>query len=86
MSDLETVIRRFPLQELSIRRLYVRMPEFRSLCDDYATARCALERWQSDEGKVRDFQQLIDEIETEINEFIEGALKSLRQRQNEDGI
>lgn len=79
MSDLATVIRHFPMHELAIRRLYMRMPEFRSLCEDYATARSALEHWQADEGKVRDFQQLIEEIETEIEEFIHNALQALRR-------
>lgn len=80
MPDLAAVIRHFPRHELTIRRLYLRMPEFRSLCEDYVAARCALERWRADEGKVRDFQQLTEEIETEIEEFIQGALKALRQQ------
>lgn len=83
MSDLAAVIRNFPMHELAIRRLYRRMPEFRTLCEDYATARCALERWQADEGKVRDFQLLIEEIGAEIEETIQGALAALRPRHRE---
>lgn len=79
MSDLAGVIRHFPMHELTIRRLYMRMSEFRSLCEDYTTAQCALERWRKDEGKVKDFQQLIEEIETEIEELIQSTLKSRRQ-------
>ncbi|MCV9999624.1 hypothetical protein OE766_15380 [Pararhizobium sp. YC-54] len=86
MPDLAAVIRHFPRHELTIRRLYLRMPEFRSLCEDYVAARCALERWRADEGKSRDFQQLIEEIETEIEEFIQGSLMVLRQRHQEKGI
>lgn len=84
MFDLATVIRRFPLHELSIRRLYVRMPEFRSLCEDFATAKYALERWREDDGKVSDFQQLCEEIEAEIEEYIQGSLQTLRQHHREE--
>ncbi|PKA38856.1 hypothetical protein CWR43_36000 [Rhizobium sullae] len=60
------------------------MPEFRSLCEDYATARGALERWRADEGRARDFQQLTEEIEAEIEEFIHGALKAVRHANPEN--
>lgn len=84
MSDLSTVIRHFPVHELAIRRLYTRMPEFRTLCEDYATAQCALERWQADEVKVRDFQLLIEEIRAEIEEVIQGALTSVRLHHSQE--
>ncbi|MDQ0321517.1 hypothetical protein QO002_003655 [Pararhizobium capsulatum DSM 1112] len=75
---LATVVRKFPEHELIVRRLYVRKPEFRSLCEDYATARAALERWQADTGKMEEFQQLVEEIEAEIEDVIHGALDALR--------
>ncbi len=86
MSDLAAVIRHFPMHELTIRRLYLRTPEFRSLCDDYATASCALDRWHADEDKARDFRQLIDEIAAEIEEFILGNLAAVRQNQNDGEV
>lgn len=79
MSDLATVIKQFPMHELTIRRLYAQLPEFRSLCEDHSTAKCALERWRADATKVRDFQLLINEIEMEIDEFIQNALKALHR-------
>ena len=84
MFDLATVIRRFPLHELSIRRLYVRMPEFRSLCEDFSTAKCALERWRDDDRKASEFQHLCEEIEAEIEEYIQGSLKTFHQHQREE--
>ncbi len=78
MSELATVIRKFPAHELIVRRLYARMPEFRSVCDDYETAKSALERWRHDDRKMQEFQHLIEEIEAEIEEFIEVALSTLR--------
>ncbi len=85
MSDLSTVVEHFQMHELTIRRLYGRIPEFRSLCEDYATARTALERWRTDEQKLHDFRMLTEEIETEIEEFIQGALSRLRENQSGDG-
>ncbi|MBO9196948.1 hypothetical protein J5277_22810 [Rhizobium sp. 16-449-1b] len=74
MEELSAIISRFPAQELSIRRLYARAPEFRSLCEDYATARCALERWKADERKADDFRRLSEEIELEIQELLEHSM------------
>ncbi len=74
MGELSAVISRFPAQELIILRLYARMPEFRSLCEDYATARCALQRWIEDERKAEDFRRLSEEIELEIQELVENSV------------
>ncbi|WP_312366145.1 hypothetical protein [Ensifer sp.] len=79
MSDLVEVIEHFRMHELTIRRLYGRTPEFRSLCEDYVVARTALERWRTDEVKVHDFKLLTEEIEAEIEEFIQGALNRFRE-------
>jgi hypothetical protein len=81
MSELATVISRFSAFELAIRRLYSRVPEFRTVCEDYVTARAALERWRNDEGKKQEFQELLEEIEAEIEEYIEGSLSSLRRNE-----
>lgn len=74
MEELSAIIRRFPAHELSIRRLYTHAPEFRSLCEDYATARCALERWIADEHKADDFRRLSEEIALEIQELLEHSI------------
>lgn len=79
MSDLAVVISAFPRHELIIRRLHAQMPEFRNACDDYATARCARDRWKTDPIKAKEFTQLLVEIGWEIEDYIDNALNSLRE-------
>jgi hypothetical protein len=74
MTELAAIIRQFPSNELLVRRLYAHVPEFRSLCEDYCVAQCALERWRSDFAKAEDYRRLKGEIEEEIREFMENSL------------
>ncbi len=71
MKGLVTVIERFPMQELAIRRQYASDPDFREACEDYVTASRSLNRWQADEAKAAEFQTIIEEIEQEITEYLE---------------
>jgi hypothetical protein len=71
MTDAIAVIRRFSAQELAVRRLHASDPDFRALCEDYATAICAFERWRDDEAKAEHYRQIIEELEDEIAEFLE---------------
>lgn len=70
-TDVALVASRFAAYELAIRRLFVSDPEFRGLCEDYATARSALERWEADDAKARDYRQLVEELEEEISMVLE---------------
>lgn len=72
MNDLTAVIRKFPANEFSMRRLYASEAEFKTLCEDYAIAICALDRWKDDQARAEQYRQLVDELEGEILEFIEG--------------
>ena len=70
MNDLAAAIRHFGEQELAVRRLYATEPAFRELCEDLATAVNSLERWKSDRTRAEEYEHLIQEIETEISEFL----------------
>ena len=73
MKDLESVIRRFPMQELAIRRLCTRYPSFKEICEDHNTATCAAERWSADEMRAAEYRDLIVEIEQEITDYLSKA-------------
>ena len=80
MSDrIEGLARRFPQRASTIRRLQARDPSFRSICDDYGEAQCALKHWeaagQAATGRVAEYRQILTELEAEalaILEALEG--------------
>ncbi|WP_434715018.1 hypothetical protein NMA58_30245 (plasmid) [Rhizobium sp. YTUHZ045] len=67
------VIGRFPRHELAVRRLYTAMPEFKSLCEAYATACRALDTWKEDPAKASDYRQILNELGEEILDLIEAG-------------
>ena len=73
MKELDSVIARFPMQELAIRRLCARDPSFREICEDHATATCAIQRWSADEKRAAEYRDLIAEIEQEITDNLTKA-------------
>lgn len=72
MNDLAAVIRRFPEHEVQVRRLYASSDEFRALCEDHALAASAVVRWNDDRTRSEPYRLLVDELESEVLEFIEG--------------
>ncbi len=76
MTTAFLVMRRFNVDELTVRRLFKSNPVFQSLCEDYATACCALERWRSDERKAGDYVAVIEELEQGISDFLQRSLNS----------
>jgi hypothetical protein len=60
---------RFPRHEFAIRRLFVRDPEFRSVCDDYGEVQRALEHWQAAARpvpeRVAEYRRMLAELEAE---------------------
>ncbi len=74
MPTAALIMRRFNVDELAVRRLCNSHPAFLSLCEDYATACCALERWQNDEAKAADYLAVIEELEREISCFLSGSI------------
>ncbi|MEE4010790.1 hypothetical protein V1T76_01945 [Roseibium sp. FZY0029] len=69
------IMHRFKVDELALRRLCSTHPAFLSLCEDYATACCALERWENDEAKAEDYRAVIEELEREISSFLTGSVR-----------
>jgi hypothetical protein len=76
MSDeIEALARRFPQHASTIRRLQVRDPCFRSICDDYGEAQRALKYWeaagQAAPGRVEEYRQMVKELEAEALAILE---------------
>jgi hypothetical protein len=69
------IMRRFNVDELALRRLCSAHPAFLSMCEDYATACCALARWGNDEAKAADYRAVIEELEREISSFLAGSTR-----------
>ena len=74
MPSIDLLVRRFPRQEFAIRRLYVRDPEFRAVCDDYGEVQRALEHWQATDqpapGRVTEYRRMLEELEAEVVTFL----------------
>ncbi len=74
MSSSDLLVSRFPRQEFTIRRLYVRDPEFRAVCDDYGEVRRVLEHWQAAgrmvPGRVAEYRRMLEELEAEALTFL----------------
>jgi hypothetical protein len=74
VSNSDLLVSRFPRHELAIRRLYVRDPEFRAVCDDYGEVQRALEHWQAKgqaaPGRVAEYRRMLEELEAEALTFL----------------
>jgi hypothetical protein len=74
-SDL--LVSRFPRHEFAIRRLYVRDPEFRSVCDDYGAVQHALEHLpaadQAAPGRSAEYRQMLEELKAEALAMLEAC-------------
>jgi hypothetical protein len=72
--SIDVLVSRFPRHEFAIRRLYVRDPEFRAVCDDYREVQQALEHWQATDepvpGRVAEYRQVLAELEVEALTFL----------------
>ena len=87
-NQLESLVLRFPAQAAMLRRLYMREPGFRTICDEYNVALRAHEHWKAGETSAsngrrelreRDYHQIMQELEIEIQE----QLKREPQRREE---
>lgn len=71
MAKIGHALARFARDELSIHRLYVHEPTFRSICDDYDEAVAAIQRWEpQDKAKADELRKLALELEAEIEAYI----------------
>ena len=77
MPSIDLLVTRFPRHELAIRRLYVRDPEFRAVCDDYGEVQRALEHWQATDQaaprRVAEYRRMLEELEAEALTFLTAA-------------
>lgn len=63
---------RFLEHGLLARRLHASNAEFRTLCEDHALAASAVGRGPSDLGRSEHYRLLVEQLEREVLEFIEG--------------
>ena len=77
MPSIDLLVSRFPRHEFAIRRLYVRDPEFRAVCDDYGEVQRALEHWQATDqaapGRVAEYRRMLEELEAEALAFLNAS-------------
>jgi hypothetical protein len=68
MTEMRSIVARYPERELDIRRLCARESGFRAVCRDYEEAVSALRHWQNVAvaGKVQDYANFLEELEAEI--------------------
>ncbi len=74
MPSIDLLVSRYPRHEFAIRRLYLRDPEFRAVCDDYSEVQHALEHWQAADqavpGRTAEYRQMLAELEAEALTFV----------------
>ena len=74
MPSIDLLVRRLPRHEFAIRRLYVRDPDFRAVCDDYGEVQHALEHWQANVRAVpkrgAEYRRMLEELEAEALTFL----------------
>ena len=67
---IAAIVGRFPEQELAIRRICSRDPEFLGVCEDYDDAAAALSHWQAAgeaySARADEYRQLLGEFEEEV--------------------
>jgi hypothetical protein len=76
MVDLAAIIKRFPDQELAIRRTAANAPQFAETCDEYAVAAGALERWKNDAVRAEEYRALVHELEEDIQQTLAAQLQA----------
>jgi len=69
------LMRRFPAQKNTLRRLYMGNSTFQAVCRDYQACERALAYWrQSSEDRATEryceYQELLQSLEPEIEEFL----------------
>ena len=73
--QIEGLALRFPAQAAALRRLYMREPRFRTICDEYTLATRAYKHWNAGDpsrgGKRQsDYHEIMQELEIEIQELL----------------
>ena len=67
---IAAIVGRLPEQELAIRRLCNRDPDFLGICEDYDDAEAALRHWEGAgdayTARAEEYRQLLGEIEDEV--------------------
>lgn len=72
--SVDLLVSRLPRHEFAIRRLYVRDPEFRAVCDDYGEVQRAVDYWQMADqaalGRIAEYRRMLEELEAEALAFL----------------
>ena len=74
---LEALEKRSPEDAWRARRLAQADERFRAICEDYAEALQAMERWQqadeAREGRAQEFRRIAMELEKELVGYLDGS-------------
>ena len=74
MEQIDDLCRRFPDHARQIRRLSLRDPKFRSICDDYGEASRAIEIHSHRDGSAKDraeeFRQIAEDLREELLTYL----------------
>jgi hypothetical protein len=81
VEHIDDLCTRHPSHAWQIRRLSLRDPRFRSICDDYGEALDAIEFWRHGKGAAKDrlvakervveFCRIAEELRQEVLEYLE---------------
>jgi hypothetical protein len=82
VENIRSIIARFPVRELDIRRRCARDARFRSVCTDYEEAAAALRYWKkvATEGdrKAEEYSNFLTELESEILDRLDHPASTAR--------
>jgi hypothetical protein len=78
MRPVDLAIAFFPDQAETVRRLYLRDEQFRSICEDLSLAKTSLEGFEkrSDahaRGEIDDYRNVLQELKAELGAHLDGA-------------
>jgi hypothetical protein len=79
--EIDLVLRIYPAETASVRRLYLSDPEFRSICEDYALARATVSRLEHGSAgtpgpavaEIVEYRTLIAALESELGHYLTQA-------------
>ena len=75
------ILKHFPEERTSLRRLFQKSPAFQTLCEDYRDCLTALEHWQAATSTeapevVQSYVELLQELEQEVRQYLEDETAS----------
>ncbi|WP_209507302.1 hypothetical protein [Ruegeria sp. HKCCSP335] len=87
---LQTLFRRYPNLELSIKRLHGADEEFRSICEEMEMAETARDRWRDIPERADEYERIVDRLQDEFLDYLtqktrEAFLRPLKEGMKDNG-